>query len=77
VTDPAPGELSYPRIERTGLLAMAAMRTELSRYAPRDRPVANRLVLDVTAPWTLPPQDRGPGPPLRPAGRRVPAWKSW
>ena len=54
VRDPATGELSYPRIERTGLLAMAAMRLELSRYAPRDRPVANRLVLDVEPPWTLP-----------------------
>jgi acetyl/propionyl-CoA carboxylase alpha subunit/acetyl-CoA carboxylase carboxyltransferase component len=54
VTDPATGEVTYPRIERTGLLAMAAMRTELSRFAPRDRPVANRLVLDVGAPWTLP-----------------------
>jgi acetyl-CoA carboxylase carboxyltransferase component len=54
VRDPASGEASYPRIERTGLLAMAAMRTELSRYAPRDRPVANRLVLDVAPPWTLP-----------------------
>ena len=52
--DPATGEVTYPRIERTGLLAMAAMRTELSRYALRDRPVANRLVLDVGAPWTLP-----------------------
>jgi acetyl-CoA carboxylase carboxyltransferase component len=30
------------------------MRSELTRYAPRDRPVANRLVLDVQAPWTLP-----------------------
>jgi acetyl/propionyl-CoA carboxylase alpha subunit len=54
VADPASGEVTYPRIERTGLLAMAAMRTELSRYALRDRPVANRLVLDVGAPWTLP-----------------------
>jgi acetyl/propionyl-CoA carboxylase alpha subunit/acetyl-CoA carboxylase carboxyltransferase component len=52
--DPVSGEVTYPRIERTGLLAMAAMRTELSRYALRDRPVANRLVLDVGAPWTLP-----------------------
>jgi acetyl/propionyl-CoA carboxylase alpha subunit/acetyl-CoA carboxylase carboxyltransferase component len=54
VRDAVTGEASYPRIERTGLLAMAAMRTELSRFAPRDRPVANRLVLDVAPPWTLP-----------------------
>jgi acetyl/propionyl-CoA carboxylase alpha subunit/acetyl-CoA carboxylase carboxyltransferase component len=53
VFDPANGEMYYPRIERTGLLAMAAMRTELSRYAARDRPMANRLVLDVAAPWNL------------------------
>jgi len=52
--DAVPGEVSYPRLERTGLLAMAAMRIELSRYAPPDRPAANRLVLDVRAPWTLP-----------------------
>ncbi len=52
--DPVTGEVSYPRMERVGLLALAAMRSELARYAPRDRPVANRLVLDVRAPWTLP-----------------------
>ncbi len=38
----------YPRLERTGLLALAAMRAELARYSPRERPLANRLVLDVT-----------------------------
>ena len=35
------------------MLAFAAMRSELARFAIRDRPVANRLVLDVRAPWTL------------------------
>ncbi len=55
VTDDASGEVSFPRLERTGLMAMAAMRTELARYVPRERPVANRLVLDVQAPWTLEP----------------------
>ena len=54
VHDPATGEVSYPRLERTGLQALAAMRSELARYAPIDRPVANRLVLDVTAPWDVP-----------------------
>jgi acetyl-CoA carboxylase carboxyltransferase component/biotin carboxyl carrier protein len=54
--DPASGEIAYPRLQRTGLLAMAAMRNELSRYTPRDRPAANRLVLDVRAPWNLPPE---------------------
>lgn len=57
VVDPVTGETSYPRLERIGLLAMAAMRSELARYAVRDRPVANRLVLDVGAPWTLPTDD--------------------
>ncbi|MFW2335718.1 carboxyl transferase domain-containing protein, partial [Ilumatobacter sp.] len=51
--DPVTGERTYPRLERVGLLAFAAMRSELAGYAPRDRPVANRLVLDVRAPWTL------------------------
>jgi acetyl/propionyl-CoA carboxylase alpha subunit/acetyl-CoA carboxylase carboxyltransferase component len=53
-TDPDTGAVSYPRLERIGLLALAAMRNELSRYAPRDRPAVNRLVLDVRAPWNLP-----------------------
>ena len=52
--DPVTGEVSYPRLERVGLLALAAMRSELARYTIHDRPVANRLVLDVGAPWTLP-----------------------
>jgi len=51
--DPMTGERTYPRLIRIGLLALAAMRSELARYAPRDRPLANRLVLDVRAPWTL------------------------
>ena len=53
VDDPVTGEVTYPRLERIGLLALASMRSELARYAPRDRPVANRLVLDIGAPWTL------------------------
>ncbi len=55
--DPTTGEVTYPQLERMGLLAMAAMRSELTRYTPRDRPVANRLVLDVHAPWTLAPEE--------------------
>ncbi len=51
--DPVTAETTYPRLERIALLAFAAMRSELARFAPRDRPVANRLVLDVRAPWTL------------------------
>jgi len=52
-TDQVTGSTSYPRLERVALLAVAAMRAELTRYAPRDRPVANRLVLSVREPWTL------------------------
>ena len=48
------GEVGYPRLERTALQAMSSMRAELSRYAPRDRPVANRLVLDVRVPLDVP-----------------------
>ncbi|MEM8746148.1 MAG: carboxyl transferase domain-containing protein, partial [Actinomycetota bacterium] len=51
--DSTTGATTYPRLERVALLAFAAMRSELARYTPRDRPVANRLVLDVRAPWTL------------------------
>ncbi len=52
--DPVTGETSYPRLERVALMAMAAMRSELTRYALRDRPQANRLVLSIRAPWTVP-----------------------
>ena len=34
VHDAATGEVTYPRLERVGLLAMAAMRSELARYTP-------------------------------------------
>jgi acetyl/propionyl-CoA carboxylase alpha subunit/acetyl-CoA carboxylase carboxyltransferase component len=57
VRDPATGTVSYPRLERIGVQAVAAMRSELARYAVPDRPVANRIVLDIRAPWTLPPDD--------------------
>jgi acetyl/propionyl-CoA carboxylase alpha subunit/acetyl-CoA carboxylase carboxyltransferase component len=56
-TDPVTGEVHYPRLERTGLLALAAMRAELSRHTRRDRPAANRLVLDITTPWIVPAPD--------------------
>jgi len=54
--DAASGEPCYPLLERAGLMAMAAMRSELARHAPRDRPVANRVVLDVTPTWRVPDQ---------------------
>ena len=52
-TDPANDLVHYPRLERMGLQALAAMRAQIARFAGRDRPVANRLVIDVGAPWTL------------------------
>jgi acetyl/propionyl-CoA carboxylase alpha subunit/acetyl-CoA carboxylase carboxyltransferase component len=57
VRDPATGTVAYPRLERIGLQAAAAMRSELARYAVPDRPVANRIVLDVRPPWNLPADD--------------------
>ena len=52
VEDPDTGEVRYPRLERIGIVALAAMRTELARYTTQDRPVANRLVIVIGAPWT-------------------------
>jgi acetyl/propionyl-CoA carboxylase alpha subunit/acetyl-CoA carboxylase carboxyltransferase component len=57
VHDPDTGAISYPRLERIGLQAAAAMRSELARYAAPDRPVANRIVLDVRPPWNIPPDE--------------------
>ncbi|MBK9476150.1 MAG: hypothetical protein IPL94_07855 [Tetrasphaera sp.] len=52
VTDDA-GVVSYPRLGRMGLAALAAMRTALARFGPRERPTANRLVITVRPPWTI------------------------
>ncbi len=49
------GAVSYPRLERMGLQALAAMRATLAGFPARERPVANRLVLDVRPPWDVPP----------------------
>ena len=54
VRDARTGAVSYPRLGRIGLLALAAMRSALAAYPPRERPVANRLVLSVRPPWTIP-----------------------
>ena len=51
------GEISYPRLGRIGLEALAAMRAALVRYPPRQRPTANRLVLSVRPTWDVPPED--------------------
>ncbi|WP_158221021.1 carboxyl transferase domain-containing protein [Kineosporia sp. R_H_3] len=48
------GSLSYPRLERMGLQALAAMRAALAGFPARERPVANRIVLAVRPPWDVP-----------------------
>ncbi len=51
------GETTYPRLGRMGLEALAAMRSALATYPPRERPVANRLVMSIRPTWTIPPTD--------------------
>ena len=58
VTDTETGRTTYPRLERTVLVALAAMRAELTRFAAADRPTANRMVLSIGSPWTVSPDDR-------------------
>jgi acetyl/propionyl-CoA carboxylase alpha subunit/acetyl-CoA carboxylase carboxyltransferase component len=53
----AAGVETYPRLELIGLQALASMRQALSGFAERDRPAANRLVLYVRPPWTVPRRD--------------------
>ena len=48
------GSPTYPWLERMGLQALAAMRQVLAGFAPRERPVANRIVLYVQPPWHVP-----------------------
>ncbi len=50
----ATGEVIYPRLNRIGLESLAALRAALSQFPPRERPVANRLVLSVRPPWDVP-----------------------
>ncbi|MGV1010154.1 MAG: carboxyl transferase domain-containing protein [Dermatophilaceae bacterium] len=57
VRDERTGEATYPRLGRIGLEALAAMRTALAAYPPRERPAANRLVLWVRPTWDIPPSD--------------------
>ena len=54
VRDDQTGAQTYPRLGRIGLQALAAMRTALSHYPPRERPTANRLVLNVRPVWEIP-----------------------
>ena len=60
VRDPVSGTVSYPLLERMGLQALAAMRSALSRWSPRERPVANRLVLAIRPAWVVPQEDWRP-----------------
>jgi acetyl/propionyl-CoA carboxylase alpha subunit/acetyl-CoA carboxylase carboxyltransferase component len=53
----AAGTVAYPRLELMGLLALSAMRQALAGFAEHDRPAANRIVLYVRPPWTVPRPD--------------------
>jgi len=46
--------IGYPGLERIGLQALAAMRSALAAVPHRDRPQANRIVLNVRPPWEMP-----------------------
>ena len=48
------GTVSYPWLGRMGLQALAAMRTALASFAPKERPRANRIVLYVRPVWDVP-----------------------
>jgi acetyl-CoA carboxylase carboxyltransferase component/biotin carboxyl carrier protein len=48
------GAPTYPWLERTALQALAALRQARSGFGPRESPMANRIVLFVRPPWTLP-----------------------
>ena len=50
----ASGVPTYPWLERTALESLAAMRQALAGYAPRERPLANRIVLYLQPPWNIP-----------------------
>ena len=54
VRDEETGRVTYPRLGRMGLQALAAMRTALAAYPPRERPAANRLVLSIRPTWDIP-----------------------
>ena len=48
------GAVRYPLLELMGLEALSAMREELARFDAKDRPAANRIVLNVRPPWDMP-----------------------
>ena len=47
--------VTYPRLELMGVRALSAMRLALTRFPERDKPAANRIILEVRPPWTVPP----------------------
>jgi acetyl/propionyl-CoA carboxylase alpha subunit/acetyl-CoA carboxylase carboxyltransferase component len=53
----AAGSPTYPWLERLGLQGLAAMRQALTGFGPRERPVANRIVLYVRPPWRIRKED--------------------
>ena len=57
VHDEETGLVTYPRLGRMGLQALAAMRSALAAYPPRERPAANRLVLSIRPTWDIPVTD--------------------
>ena len=46
--------VALPRLERTGLQALAAMRHAVAGLPPRQRSQSNRIVLYVQPPWNVP-----------------------
>jgi acetyl/propionyl-CoA carboxylase alpha subunit/acetyl-CoA carboxylase carboxyltransferase component len=52
--DDAGAGVAFPRLELLGQQALSAMRQALAGFQGQDRPVANRLVLYVRPPWTVP-----------------------
>ncbi len=57
VHDPETGRTSYPRLGRSGLAALAALRSAVARYPARERPAANRLIIWVRPTWHVPREE--------------------
>jgi acetyl/propionyl-CoA carboxylase alpha subunit/acetyl-CoA carboxylase carboxyltransferase component len=57
VRDASTGRVTYPRLGRSGLAALASLRGAMARYPSRERPVANRLVVWVRPTWHIPRED--------------------
>ena len=57
VVDPETGRTTYPRLGRSGLAALAVLRSAMARYPARERPAANRLVIWVRPTWHVPREE--------------------